>query len=242
MRPMICTPSAFCGCKQSPGVHRRPIVGWGFADNNKVFGVIDHILTLARCAEIPPAHLKGMRQVFQDLVLKKMDDNTMISIFKTCKRYKSIRFIFAPRQWHLLGPLGPRRPQGPFQGLTQPETQRTISRNNEKRRFLTQSCWTGFLLFDAKQGHEVKRVDWFNCLRKCFKVLLNNFTHLTRKAWDLWKGLARPLHSQKTVSSALGPANCLYPSMLRIRPSGEKKSGSCWEILESSLDNDSGDP
>ena len=30
------------------------------------------------------------------------------------------------------------------------------------------------------------------------------------------KGLARPLYSQKTVSSPLGPASCLYPSMLRI--------------------------
>ena len=24
-------------------------VGWGFADNNKVFGIIDHVLTLAGC-------------------------------------------------------------------------------------------------------------------------------------------------------------------------------------------------
>ena len=153
-----------CGCKQSPGVHRcsfariregfcsRPCtvmvdyeilfgdaqsggyVGWGFSDYHKVSCGLDHILTLVRCAEIPSAHLKGMRQIFQDLGFKKMDDNTMMSIFKTCKHYKSLRFMFAhfaPWQWHLLGPLGPRRPQGPFQGLTQPETQRTISRNNE---------------------------------------------------------------------------------------------------------------
>ena len=24
-------------------------VGWGFANHNKVFGIIDHVLTLARC-------------------------------------------------------------------------------------------------------------------------------------------------------------------------------------------------
>ena len=32
-------------------------VGWGFATHNKVFGIIDHVLTLARCAEIPSADL-----------------------------------------------------------------------------------------------------------------------------------------------------------------------------------------
>ena len=99
-----------CGCRQSPGVHRCPTadlrkricrrpcavmvdyeiflgdaqsggyVGWGFADYHKVSCGLDHILTLARCAEIPSAHLKGMRQIFQDLGFKKMDNNTMISI------------------------------------------------------------------------------------------------------------------------------------------------------------------
>ena len=36
-------------------------VRWRFADNNKVFGGLDHILTLAQCAENPSGHLKGMR-------------------------------------------------------------------------------------------------------------------------------------------------------------------------------------
>ena len=39
------------------------------------------------------------------------------------------------------------RTQRPLQGLTQPETQGTISRNDEKQRFLTQSCWTQFFVF-----------------------------------------------------------------------------------------------
>jgi len=41
-------------------------VGWGFANHNKVFGIIDHVLTLARSAEIPSADLWNASD-FQDV-------------------------------------------------------------------------------------------------------------------------------------------------------------------------------
>ena len=165
-----------CGCRQSPGVHRCPTadlrkricrrpcavmvdyeiflgdaqsggyVGWGFADYHKVSCGLDHILTLARCAEIPSAHLKGMRQIFQDLGFKKNGQQyydidlsgagqtrRVRGVVTQSPSYKYvciILYMILPnyydidiRQWHLLGPLGPHRTQRPLQGLTQPETQ-----------------------------------------------------------------------------------------------------------------------
>ena len=51
-------------------------VGWRFAHYHKVFAGLDHILTLARCAEIPSAHLWNASNIFQDLVLEKKNDKT----------------------------------------------------------------------------------------------------------------------------------------------------------------------
>ena len=54
-------------------------VGWGFANHNKVFGIIDHVLTLARCAEIPSADLwnaSNFQDIYIYIVLKKIHGKT----------------------------------------------------------------------------------------------------------------------------------------------------------------------
>ena len=48
-------------------------VGWRFADNHKVFCGLDHILTLARCAEIPSAHLWNASNISRSGFEKKHD-------------------------------------------------------------------------------------------------------------------------------------------------------------------------
>ena len=49
-------------------------VGWGFANHNKVFGIIDHVLTLALSAEIPSADLWNASNL-QDIYIYSFEKN-----------------------------------------------------------------------------------------------------------------------------------------------------------------------
>ena len=106
---------------------------------------------------------QGKQEGFGGWLLNRLAINTYVSFYIWYYLITMISIFGSGTSW---GRWGRAARKG--QGLIQPETQGTISRNNEKRRFLTQSCWTHFLFVDSKRSHEVKRVNWFNCLRNCF--------------------------------------------------------------------------
>ena len=149
-----CDPSnkRLCGSGQSPGVHRCSFAR--IREGKSFLEMRNRAACRLGLCRLPQSLLwfgshPHTGSMCRDSIcaFKRNASNISRSGFeKNWRQYYDIDI----RQRHLLGPLGPHRPQRPLQGLTQPETQRTISRNNEKQRFLTQSCWTRFVWFKAK--------------------------------------------------------------------------------------------